>query len=232
MELGKFRTSIHINANQLKIFGALTMFIDHMGLMFFPDMQFFRIIGRLSFPIFAYMISEGCSHTSNKPRYFLRIFSLAFFCQVVYYIAERSLYMSILVTFSISILLIFLLQYVCSLSGFRKVLGFVGFGLALAVVLTITGVMEIDYGFWGILVPVFASISDNRNKKLFFFTVGLFLLSMSSGGIQRICLLSVILLYFYDGERGKANLKYFFYIFYPLHLALLEVIYLILNRTH
>ena len=215
MELGKFRTSIHINANQLKIFGALTMFIDHMGLMFFPDMQFFRIIGRLSFPIFAYMISEGCSHTSNKPRYFLRIFSLAFFCQVVYYIAERSLYMSILVTFSISILLIFLLQYVCSLSGFRKVLGFVGFGLALAVVLTITGVVEIDYGFWGI-----------------FFTVGLFLLSMSSGGIQRICLLSVILLYFYDGERGKANLKYFFYIFYPLHLALLEVIYLILNRTH
>lgn len=107
-----------------------------------------------------------------------------------------------------------------------------GFGLALAVVLTITGVVEIDYGFWGILVPVFASISDNRNKKLFFFTVGLFLLSMSSGGIQRICLLSVILLYFYDGERGKANLKYFFYIFYPLHLALLEVIYLILNRTH
>lgn len=36
------------------------------------------------------------------------------------------------------------------------------------VVSTITGVVEIDYGFWGILVPVFASISDNRNKKLFF----------------------------------------------------------------
>ena len=226
MALGKFRTSIHINANQLKIFGALTMLIDHVGLMFFPEIQFFRIIGRLSFPVFAYMISEGCSHTSNKLKYFLRIFSLAFFCQVVYYIAEKSLYMSILVTFSISILLIFLLQYARSLSGFRKFLGFTGFGVALAVVLTITGIVEIDYGFWGILVPVFASISDDRNKKLFFFTIGLFLLSMSSGGIQRICLLSVILLYFYDGERGKANLKYFFYIFYPLHLALLEGIYI------
>ena len=57
-----FRT---LNGNALKIIGAVSMFIDHVGVLFFPRVLFLRIIGRLAFPIFAYLIAEGCRHTNN-----------------------------------------------------------------------------------------------------------------------------------------------------------------------
>ena len=62
-----------ISGNQLKILAAIFMVIDHVGLMFFPSMIIFRCIGRLSMPIFAFMISEGARYTRNKLKYFLVI---------------------------------------------------------------------------------------------------------------------------------------------------------------
>ena len=101
-----------LSGNTLKILAAIFMVIDHIGLMFFPSMIIFRCIGRLSMPIFAFMISEGAKYTKNKLKYFLSVFILAVICQTVYYFADGgSLYMSILVTFSISILLIYALDY-------------------------------------------------------------------------------------------------------------------------
>ena len=60
----------------IKIIAAMTMFIDHMGLMLFPHMDIFRIIGRLAFPIYAYCIAEGFRYTRNRLKYFLQIFIL------------------------------------------------------------------------------------------------------------------------------------------------------------
>ena len=58
---------IGLTNNQLKIIAMISMLIDHIGLQMFPDLLIFRIIGRLAFPIFAYMIAEGCFYTKNKP---------------------------------------------------------------------------------------------------------------------------------------------------------------------
>ena len=41
-----------LSGNMLKIIAAISMLIDHIGYMFFPDVIIFRIIGRLAFPIF------------------------------------------------------------------------------------------------------------------------------------------------------------------------------------
>ena len=63
--------------NALKIIAAIAMLADHVGLMFFPRVSLFRIVGRLALPIFAFMIAEGCRYTRNRLRYFLQIFLLA-----------------------------------------------------------------------------------------------------------------------------------------------------------
>ena len=52
--------------------------------MFFPKIELLRVIGRLSFPIFAYMIAEGSYYTKHKLRYFLMVFILGVICQVAY----------------------------------------------------------------------------------------------------------------------------------------------------
>ena len=99
-----------LTGNQLKILAMITMTCDHVGVMLFPHLQWLRIIGRLAMPIYAFMIAEGCRYTRDRKKYLLRLLSLGVLCQAVYLIAMGSLYMCILITFSISVCLINLLD--------------------------------------------------------------------------------------------------------------------------
>ena len=65
-----------LTGNQLKIFALIAMTLDHIGLELLPQYPFLRIIGRLAFPLFAYMIAEGCRYTKNRTRYLLCIASM------------------------------------------------------------------------------------------------------------------------------------------------------------
>lgn len=227
-----------LSGNALKIIAALAMLCDHVGLMFFPHVRLFRIIGRLAFPIFAYMIAEGCRYTRSRPRYFLQIFLLAFGCQVVYFLVDRSLYMSILVTFSCSIGVICALQQLKESSGSRKLLWALLFITAVEIVYALNKLLEIDYGFWGCMTPVFPALFqdrrdaerkfvpklDRRPVHIAMLAMGLLILWMDLGGEQLWSLMAVPVLLLYSGDRGKLPMKYFFYIFYPLHLAALQLI--------
>ena len=104
---------LNLSGNALKIIACISMLIAHVGLMFFPRVLFIRYIGRLAFPIFAFLISEGCRYTKNKLRYFLSIFLLGAVCQIAYTIAyPSSVYLGILIAFSFSILIIYSLELV------------------------------------------------------------------------------------------------------------------------
>ena len=100
----------YLSGNQLKIIALIAMTCDHAGVQLFPDFLLLRIIGRLAMPIYAYMIAEGCRHTRNMGKYLGTMLAFAALCQGVYFFAMGSLYMSILVTFSLAIGLIFLIQ--------------------------------------------------------------------------------------------------------------------------
>lgn len=235
-----------LSGNVLKIIAAICMTIDHIGYIFFPDLVVFRIVGRIAFPIFAYMIAEGCKYTKNKLKYFLTIFILAIGFQIVYFIFENSFYMSVMVTFSIAILLVYALQYFkyeCMATNrkiYKILLALLVF-LALIVGVFILNIyVKIDYGFFGCILPLLVSLFhyDGNNKLLksldnhlthvTMFFIGLILLSLFSGNsVQIFCILSVLLVLMYSGKRGKYNMKYFFYIFYPAHLVVLYLIRLI-----
>ena len=70
-----------LSGNGLKIIAAISMLLDHMGLMLFPRVTLFRILGRLALPIYGYMIAEGCRHTKSRKRYLLRLAAMAALCQ-------------------------------------------------------------------------------------------------------------------------------------------------------
>ena len=63
-----------MNRNVFKIIAVVSMLIDHIGMVLFPDSDGFRIIGRMAFPIFAYLIGEGCIYTESKPKYLFKVF--------------------------------------------------------------------------------------------------------------------------------------------------------------
>ena len=215
-----------LTGNALKLIAALSMTIDHAGLLLFPQYPVLRILGRLAFPIFAFMIAEGCKYTHSRSRYFGNIFALAVLCQIVYYLADGSLYLSILFTFSLSILTIFALQ------DFRReptmLRGAVFFG-AVAGVYFLNQIFSIDYGFWGCMVPVFAALPQNTKwdtpvVSTLLLGIGLVFLGLHFGGNQMYALAAIPLLLCYNGKRGKWKLKSFFYIFYPAHLVILQLI--------
>ena len=83
------------------------MTCDHVGKLLLPQVMMLQIIGRLAFPIFAYMIAEGCYYTRSRAKYLRNIAAVALLCQIVYFVAMGSLYQCIMVTFSLSVLLIF-----------------------------------------------------------------------------------------------------------------------------
>ena len=57
-----------LNSNSLKLLAAVFMFIDHLGLIFYPDLLWLRMLGRLSMPLFAFAIAEGCRYTRSEER--------------------------------------------------------------------------------------------------------------------------------------------------------------------
>ena len=94
----------------IKIIAAASMLLDHTGMILFPEAAWMRILGRLALPLYALCIAEGFRHTRNRLKYFLRIFILGALCQVVYFFVSSDPYLGILITFSLSIVLLFLLD--------------------------------------------------------------------------------------------------------------------------
>lgn len=224
-----------LNGNHLKLIAAFTMLLDHAGILLFPRVQILRVLGRLAYPIYAYMIAEGCRYTRNKLRYFLMVFGLGAACQLVYYFFSGDTYLNILLTFSFSILLIYALQASQRAKTWQKqALWSILFCAGFLLVYGLNEILTIDYGFWGIMTPVLASLFLEKAKTgsklpVLMLAVGLLFLTADIGGIQHYALLAIPLLLLYSGKRGKANLKYFFYIFYPVHLAVLQGIAMLIG---
>ena len=241
-----------LSSSTIKILACVFMAIDHIGLCFFTDMIVFRAIGRLALPLFAFFIAEGCRYTRNKFKRFLMLFGMGLAYFGVYYLYSGVVYANVFLTFSVSVLMIYLLQF-CKRQIFKKpsairLIGAVAvFAAALAAVYFLFELVAFDYGFDGMLLPVFASLFDfkdtgapesvmrldNKYVKLAAFSVGLLLLSIDSvfGYWQLFCFLSLIPLLLYNGRVGNKKMKYVFYVFYPVHLLIIEGIAIIISMV-
>ena len=228
--------------NVLKIIACITMLIDHMGVLLFPKITILRIIGRIAFPIFAFLLAEGCYYTRNKIRHLLVISGFAAVMQVVLFLAIRMNDFSIFIHFSIAVLLCLVIDLIEKFIKERKVI--VSIALILSFLISVIMLILIDknttyffsnYGLYGIFVPVVLYIIRKYIKHvhllvsiiviclsmvlMHFFTVWMY---------QLYGMIACVFILLYNGKKGKYNLKYLFYIFYPLHLVILYAIALIL----
>lgn len=228
-----------MTGNQLKILALITMTVDHVGVVLLPQYPILRIIGRLTYPIFAYMIAEGCFYTHDKRRHLLLIFALDVACQLGFFLAMRSLEQCILTSFVLAIVTIYAIQLADvrrDLLGALAVAGALALDAFCGIVLPwlLAGTdFSLDYGFWGILLPVLCYLPrifapnalDKTRLRLMLAcaTLGIVLVAVSMwdwmGGMQWFSLLAIVPLASYNGRRGTWHLKYLFYIYYPAHLV-------------
>ena len=239
-----------LSGNLLKIIAMVLMTIDHYAVLFHPYDINWRIPGRLAFPIFAFFIAEGYRYTRNRLRYFLTLAIAGTVFQVVYYLFTGGGMRNIFITLALSLIPVFffdiskkaLLDKTSPL--WKKILFPTAFVLVMVALYFGCEKFKPDYRFWGTLVPLFVSLFhtprgvevpkwwqtlDILPVHLLCMLPPLILLNHTFGGIQHFSLLALLLLVFYSEKRGKWKMKYFFYIYYPLHLVLLEGLYLLME---
>lgn len=221
------KTRPGLTGNQLKILAMITMTCDHVGLYLLPQFPVLRILGRLAMPIYAYMIAQGCRHTHDRGRYLLRLLGLGLLCQTVYYAVEGSLYQCILMTFSLSVALIWGMDAAVRRPDPARIVTAVGLFAAAVFLCQILPKLlpgtdyAVDYGILGVLLPVLVFCGENRRQELLLLAVGLAALAVSLGGVQWWSLAALPLLALYNGRKGSYPLGRLFYIYYPLHLAVI-----------
>ena len=238
-----------LSGNMIKIIAAITMLIDHIGVVLYPHVTLFRIIGRISFPLFAFMLAEGARYTKSRVRHILLLGGLALLCQVVFYIVSGLLIMSILVTFTISLALIYLMEAakrVLLSQNARcrdRILLPLSFLIATFAAWLFCYFFTVDYGFVGCMVPLILSLPNTRGienapptlvrldtplARIPLVCLCILIAALEFGSLQLFSALSLPFLLLYSGKRGRWRMKYFFYVFYPLHLVLLYGIALFL----
>lgn len=221
-----------MNRNVLKIIAVISMLIDHIGAYIFPDAYWLRCIGRLAFPIFAFFIAEGMRYTRSRKRYVLTLLVFAIISQIPYGFLREFYYLNILFTFLIAIFAIFLIE------NYKKneTLYMIYLLLLGSVLLFVEFLNIVDYGIFGVLLILVFYFVKDKKLSLCLGAACLVLLTLKMmlfagftlrSTVQFLSILSLLLLYFYNGNKGKVNLKWLFYIFYPLHLLVILIITLI-----
>lgn len=211
----------------LKIIAIITMTIDHIGTIMYPNIDIFRIIGRVSFPIFAFLLVEGFNHTSNKLKYFLRLLFFAIITQPIYDYAFNNQELNILFTFSLSFLLLSSLDFIKKIinkysKGIENYLyKTVFYSLTYILFALFSLILNVDYQALGVSLVFIFYLSSNIYLSFLLYLLAVIFLATNT--IQFYSLLSFIFIYLYNDKKGN-NIKYFFYLYYPLHLLILKML--------
>lgn len=197
------------------------MTIDHMGVFLFPEHIGFRIIGRLSFIIFAFLIVNGYKYTHNKERYLIRLIIMGFISQIPDMLGIINYVGNIFFTLSIG------LATVMVLASDRK-LKYIYYVLLIGLAV----LLNVDYGIYGVLVINAFYLIDRYQINIplqiaIFIALNYFGIKVEHfASIQYYSLFSLPIIWSYNQKLGYHNkyLSYFFYWYYPVHLTILAII--------
>lgn len=218
-----------ISQEGLKLFACLSMLLDHIGATLVPWI-WLRGVGRLAFPIYCYLLVQGAEHTHDPKGYMIRLaigmvlselpFDYAFWGGLTW------AHQSVMVTLLLGLMAIEIAKRIKKPAlGF---LIFLPFG-------ALAEAFQTDYGGWGIaLIAAFWLTGENR-RLLQVFLVGCICYLMPSFRIslgtlripiELLGVLSMILICLASGKKrwNSKWIQWAFYLFYPVHLAILAIL--------
>ncbi len=242
--------SFGLSGNALKAIAILTMTIDHLAWALWPgyDTHWWVLclhaVGRITAPIMWYMIAEGYHYTRDRKKYALRLLGFAFVSHFAYNFnagiplvpfSTGEIFNQTSVMWALFLGLVTLMLFDVpqeKISNPLKYLLFIGICVL---------AFPADWSCVAVLaVCCIASYRSNFAKQMVamvlcvacYAVVYCIFLDVVYGLLQLCVVLSVPFLAMYNGKRGKARwMKWFFYIYYPLHLTLIGLLRVWLNRV-
>ena len=200
---------------KLKLVACVTMLIDHTAVVFGLPM-WLRVIGRLAFPIYCFLITEGIAHTGSPGRYFLRLGIMAVISEPIY---DFVLYGGRSPWAHQNVLCLLIVP--CYLIADALHLSYGGNGILLMALFALT--RDFPGGKWiqAVGMVLINGIMPSANIRIFGLSVS----------VQLFGALAMVPIALYSGQkrtRSKA-ISWGFYIFYPLHLLALYGLFLCIH---
>lgn len=197
----------------LKVIGLVSMTFDHIGMLLFPHIFLFRVIGRIAFPIFAYHIAIGVKQTKSIEKYAFRVLIFACLTQPVYKLAVGS-GLNIMFDLFVGIVVLGLLRR----SGKSD--------LVLAAVVTLVWAMiNQGYGWYGTacMVAFYYMDADVRLASIVFIAISIVAAVFSPKYVQGFAVIALPFILFKTKVKVKVP-RYFFYVYYPAHLLAIHFV--------
>jgi len=225
-----------MSQNTLKIIAIATMFIDHVGaIILLPLVQqgnftelywLSRYIGRMAFPIFAYLIAMGCVHSKNIHAYALRLFAFAIISQIPFALAfGRQIsfvsYTNIFYTLFLAVFAVVIYKMLDS-KWWAAPLSLIPAAFA-------AHFLGTDYGAFGVslIFILYVANPQIRWRAAVLIAAGMVYFYFGQAVALAVFGIAAAICIFLDNGRRKpspAVAKYTFYAFYPAHLLLLWLI--------
>jgi hypothetical protein len=216
----------------LKIIAMVAMFCDHLGYTLFGKSSVLNYIGRISFPLFAFGISEGYLHTKSKKYYCIRLLMFAIISQMPFHLFCTMFQTNVKLNIFFTLLL-----GLIAIIGYEQCKNkYIGVLLVACLALT-ADFFKTDYGYFGVLVIFIFHIFKEKKWIMYISYIALCLIKYFPLAIISkaylhyglLCLWTIIPLAFihlYNGKKGL-NTKYLLYGFYPVHLILLYLVHIL-----
>ena len=235
-----------LTATQIKVIAIIAMTLDHIAYTFIAAgtalHYILHLVGKTTAPIMCYFIAEGFRHTHDKKKYFLRLLLFAVISQPVYYIYVYGTAPTSILHFmsNMSMMVSLLIAFICLLILTNSKLSITAKGLLTAITISFA-----QFSDWGYIIPVWTIIFFFFNKDKYkmlaaFITATIIILpltflkyydSYAAFSFNYGALLALIPIQLYSGERDRSSTplkkkinRWFFYIYYPLHMMIIFMI--------
>lgn len=216
----------------LHIWAMLLMLCDHLQLTLLPDLPILRCVGRLAFPLFAFMAVEGYLHTRSLKKYLLRLLMLAVISEIPFDLLVSGsvfdpMHQNVIWTIILGLCCIRAFDNISA--GLKKMLSAVVIIASLAAAI----IARVDYSSAGVLtlLAFYAFRGNTVRCRLMQLLSLAFINLVLLGGIgfafpyQALAVLSLPIIWLYDGSQGPHNgfIKAANYLFYPAHMLILAL---------
>ena len=213
----------------LKLIALSTMVLDHIGAAMFPQATWMRVIGRIAFPVYIFLMAEGCEHTRSLWKYALRLFLFALISEIPYDFAlhmqggitlsHALAYQNVFFTLFLGVLAVALERELRQHKTPRFLSALIVIPCAYLAFFANT-----DYDWLGVAAVFVCAQAPGKWYRLL--AVGLFVVAQYVQMTPVYLLGALVALGFialYNGQRGP-NLRIAFYAAYPAHLAVLALL--------
>ena len=152
----------------------------------------------------------------------MKLFLMGILYSIIFTVLIKQLYVSVLITFCFSIVAMTVYDKLIENPSFLKDMLIC---VIVAAICSISYIFMADYAIAGVLIPLLVHTGKDKKQKTALFAVGTLIAFLTSFSPRQLFgVTTVILIWLYNGEKGKYNLKHFFWWYYPSHIIVIWAI--------